>query len=431
MKGGGRMLTRLKERLGPIGYRLAVAFVVIVAFLLVCILLKGNLVSGLKFSLDAILHMLPFFAAGAIVVLAIREGYIKTQIGTPLLAFIFALIVGVVMILWADKDPFKAYGALLAGSLGSLQGISETLVIATPLILTGLAIAFAFRCGLFNIGAEGQFIMGQMGAAWAGFTFKGLPMIVHMPLTLLCGTLSGALWASVPGFLKAKRGVHEVINSIMMNYIALYLTHNLVNGVLMAPGQIPVTPTIAESAKLHRFLTFINPTFRVNLGLVVALLAAWIIYVLLWKTTTGYEIRAVGINPHAARYAGINVPKSILLAMVISGALAGTSGAVHVMGIQHKFVDVFNFIGYGFDGMAVALLGNNHPVGVIIGALLFGALSAGAARMQLVAGVPKHIVTIIQAFIIFFVAAEMIIKKFVTSPVAKNEITEAGKEVAG
>jgi len=425
------MLARLRQRLGPVGYQLAISGIIVAVFFLVCILLKGGLASGSAFALNAILHMLPFIAAGAIVVIAVREGYLKTQIGTPLLALIFALIVGVIIILWADKDPFKAYGALLAGSLGSLQGISETLVTASPLILTGLAIAFAFRCGMFNIGAEGQFIMGQMGAAWAGFTFKGLPMILHLPLTLLCGTMSGALWASVPGFLKAKRGVHEVINSIMMNYIALYLTHNLVTGILMAPGQIPVTPTIANSAKLYRFLTFISPTLRVNLGLVVALLAAWLTYLLLWKTTTGYEIRAVGINPHASRYAGINVPKNIMLAMVISGALAGTSGAVHVMGIQHKFVDVFSFIGYGFDGMAVALLGNNHPVGVVFGALLFGTLSAGSSRMQLIAGVPKHIVTIIQAFIIFFVAAELIIKKILARRETKNEFTEAGKEVAG
>jgi simple sugar transport system permease protein len=425
------MFARLRQRLGPVGYRLSVAGAIIAVYLLLCVLLKGGFASGLTFALNSVLYMLPFITFGAIVVIAVREGYLKSQIGTPLLALTFALIVGVITILWAEKNPFKAYGALLAGSLGSLQGISETLVTATPLILTGLAIAFAFRCGMFNIGAEGQFIMGQMGAAWAGFTFKGLPMILHLPLTLLCGTMGGALWASVPGFLKAKRGVHEVINSIMMNYIALYLTHNLVTGVLMAPGQIPVTPAIADSAKLFRFLTFINPTFRVNLGLVVALLAAWLVYLLLWKTTTGYEIRAVGINPHASRYAGINVSKSIMLAMVISGALAGTSGAVHVMGIQHKFVDVFSFIGYGFDGMAVALLGNNHPAGVVIGALLFGALSAGSSRMQLVAGVPKHIVTIIQAFIVFFVAAELIIKKLIARRETKSEFTEAEKEVAG
>lgn len=425
------MLARLRQRLGLTGFRLAVAAAIIIVFLLLCILLKDGLASGLTFALNAALYMIPFIAFGAIVVIAVREGYLKSQIGTPLLALTFALIVGVIMILWADKNPFKAYGALLAGSLGSLQGISETLVTATPLILTGLAVAFAFRCGLFNIGAEGQFIMGQMGAAWAGFTFKGLPMIVHLPLTLLCGIMSGALWAAVPGFLKAKRGVHEVINSIMMNYIALYLTHNLVTGVLMAPGQIPMTSTIADSAKLHRFLTFINPTLRVNLGLVIALLAAWLVYLLLWKTTTGYEIRAVGINPHASRYAGINVSKNIMLAMVISGALAGTSGAVHVMGIQHKFVDVFSFVGYGFDGMAVALLGNNHPVGVVIGALVFGALSAGSSRMQLVAGVPKHIVTIIQAFIVLFVAAEWIVKKLFDRPETKSEFAEAGKEVAG
>lgn len=279
----------------------------------------------------------------------------------------------------------------------------------TPLIFTGLAVAFAFRTGLFNIGAEGQFIVGQMGAAVAGYALVGLPAPLHVLLALAAGALAGAVWAGIPGYLKARLGAHEVINTIMMNYIALYLTHYLVVGPLKGHPYLPVTREIADTAKLWRFL----PPTRANLGILVAVILAAVIYYILWRTTLGYECRAVGLSPDAAEYAGINVPRNLMLSMLISGSLAGTGGAVQVLGVQHKFYDLFGFTGYGFDGIAVALLGNNHPVGVLGGAALFGILARGSQKMQSVAGVPKEIIGIIQAAIVIFVATDYLVRRLV------------------
>lgn len=424
------MLQRLRGRIGNPAFFAVQILLGLIGFFVLCMILRASILVGLALAWHSLLYMLPFAGVGAVIVWLLRTGHLGERIGTPILALLFALCVGVVLILWAERDPFKAYGALIAGSLTSWQSISEMLVNGTPLIFTGLSVALAFRCGLFNIGAEGQFIVGQMGAAWAGFAFTGLPAIIHLPLTLLFGIAAGMLWGSVPGFLKAKRGVHEVIITIMMNYIALYLTHYLVVGPLMAPPRyLPVTRAIAETAKLPRLLAWISPNLRVNAGLILALLTALFIFWLLWKTTTGYEIRAVGFNQNAAKYGGISVSKNIVLAMVLAGGLSGMAGAVQVMGIQYKFVDIFSFTGYGFDGIAVALMGNNHPAGVVLGSLLFGTLSTGASRMQLTADVPKQIIVILQAVIIFFVAAEQLVK-LIANAKKKTDTARVGKEAA-
>lgn len=323
------------------------------------------------------------------------------------IAVIFALLVGSVFMLITKGNPILAYGALWNSAFGSLKNFGETLVNTTPLIFTGLSVAFAFRCGLFNIGGEGQFLIGYVATAWAGYYFSGLPPVIHLPLTLLIAILAGGLWAGIAGYLKARLGVHEVITTIMLNYTSLYLTTWLVGTVLMAEGFIPATPEIADGIKLYRFL----PPSRANLGVFIALLCAFLIYYLLWKTHVGYEIRAVGLNPNAAEYGGISAARNMVLAMFISGALAGLAGAVQVLGLEHKAYQPFGFFNYGFTGIAVALLGNNHPGGVILAALLFGVLSRGAMQMQSVADVPKEIVTIIQAIIIFFVAANYLFKK--------------------
>lgn len=359
--------------------------------------------------------MIPFIFVGLISMMAMRKGIVSGRLASPILALMLALSTGIILILWAGKDPFKAYGALLIGAFGNLQNISETLVAMTPLVLTGLSIALAFHCGLFNIGAEGQFILGQLGAAWIGYALAGLPMILHLPVTLLFGMAAGALWALIPGLLKAYRGVHEVINTIMMNYIALYLANYLVNGPMMAKGFLPVSPEISPAARLPRLLAFMGANYRANAGIILAISAAMAVYYILWHTTIGYEIRAVGRNPQAARYGGINVPSNLVKAMLLSGALSGMAGAIHIMGIQYKFVDIFTWTGYGFDGIAVALLGGNHPVGVVLSALLFGALTSGAAQMQILAGVPKQIITIVQSIIILFVAAEKFLNYLVRS----------------
>ena len=354
-----------------------------------------------------------------------REQAIELVI--PVVAVLLALLIGALLILFIGKSPLVAYGALLKGAFGSKRDIAEMLINVTPLIFTGLSVAFSFKCGLFNIGAEGQFIMGQIVAAWIGFSLTGLPTVIHMPLAFLSGVLAGALWAALPGYLKAKLGVHEVINTIMMNYIALYFSHYLVMGVLKEPGPIPQTPPVQAAARLWRIL----PGTRLHFGLVLALGAVWLIYYLLFKTTLGYEIRAVGINPHAARYGGINVSKDIVIAMSISGALAGAAGAVQALGVQFRFLDLFGFVGYGFDGIAVALLGRNHPFGVLIAATLFGTLARGAITMQSIAKIPKQIIGIIQATIVIIVAADEVLRRFLKSRGAATQaLVEAG-EVEG
>ena len=343
--------------------------------------------------------------------LEMQETYSRRweRVWISIAAVLLALLLGAVVILWAGRDPLLAYGALWAASFGSWRGFGEALVSITPLIFTGLSVAFCNRTGLFNIGAEGQFIIGQMGAAVAGYMFTGLPALIHVPLALAAGALAGALWAGVPGLLKAKLGAHEVINTIMMNYIALYFTHYLVIGPLKGHSYLPVTKQVLESARLWRFL----PPTRANIGFFVALAMACVLYYILWRTTLGYECRAVGLNAEAAQYAGINVQRNLVVSMMIGGALAGMGGAVQVLGVQHRFYDLFGFTGYGFDGIAVALLGNNHPLGVIAGASLFGILARGSQNMQSVAQVPQEVIGIVQAAVIIFIAADYIIRKWI------------------
>ena len=326
---------------------------------------------------------------------------------TPVIAVILALISGAIFMLIIGSDPLHAYKVLWLSSFGSLQDMAETLVNTTPLIFTGLAVAFAFRTGLFNIGGDGQFLFAYMATAWIGYAIK-LPAIIHIPLCLIVGIIAGGLWAGVAGYLKATLGVHEVITTIMMNYISLYLVGYIVGGPLKKPGQLPATYKIHDSAKLLKLL----PPSRLNTSFLIALLAALFIYYILWKTTIGYEIRSVGLNADAARYGGISVAKNMILAMFISGAMAGLAGASQVMGLEYRAYQPFGFIGYGFTGIAVALLGKNHPFGVVLGALLFGVLSRGAMQMQSLAGVPKEVIEIIQALIIIFIASEYIFKLY-------------------
>jgi simple sugar transport system permease protein len=335
---------------------------------------------------------------------------VLSEFAVPAAAVGVGLVLGAVLMLLTGASPLRGYGALLQGSFGSPVNVSETIVYITPLIFTGLSMAVAFRCGLFNIGAEGQFIVGMVAAAVAGCSIRGLPWILHMPISVLAGAAAGALWASVPGFLKARFGVHEVVNTIMMNYIALYLSHYLVNGPIKDPAVTsPYSREVLASARLIRFMGE-GGAFRVNMGTLIAIGAAFLVYYILWKTTVGYEIRAVGHNPDAARYAGISVAKNIITAMAISGALAGLAGSVQVLGIQYRFLDLFAFEGYGFDGIAVSLVGKNHPFGILASASLFGVLARGAQTMQGMARVPKETVGIIQAAVIFFVAAEGLIE---------------------
>jgi len=337
-------------------------------------------------------------------------------------------------LLAAGASIVKAYGAFFEGAFGNparilaglqiwletgdsarllraIYPITEGLRLATPYIFAGLAVALGFRCGLFNIGAEGQYFIGGLASVYVGYAVKGLPWFIHLPLALAAGMLGGALWASIAGFLKARTGAHEVINTIMLNYIAYRLADYLlqVGGPMARPGDFrPVSPEILPTARLPQF--FPNDlSIRLNTGLLLALLAVWFVYWLLFKTTVGFEIRAVGANPRAARTAGISVARNIVLAMALSGGLAGLAGAHDILGVLHFMPNAF-FSGYGFDSIALALLGKSHPVGVLLAALLFGFLRAGAQRMQGVAHVPIDIISILQALIIIFIAAPEIIR---------------------
>ena len=306
-------------------------------------------------------------------------------------------------------DPKPLYAAL--------RPFSESLVITTPYIFAGLAVALGFRGGLFNIGVEGQLFVGGLASAFVGYSLNGLPMIIHLPLAILAGLSAGGIWGAIPGFLKARTGAHEVINTIMMNWIAFRLTDYLLTGPMGRPDGLPITPLIKPSAYLP---TLLPPPVRIHWGLFIALGAAVLVYWFLWKTPRGMEIRMTGANPNGARYAGIRIAFIIVLTMTLSGALGGMAGTVQVLAVDHQLVRAFSS-GYGFDSIALALLGNSHPLGVVLASLLFGFMRGGAARMQSVAGTPVELIRIIQGLVIIFVAAPAIIRSLYRLKPPKEE----------
>ncbi len=337
----------------------------------------------------------------------------------PLISILLSFIIGSFFILLTGNSPLVAYGALFGGSLGSVSAIGETLLKTTPLIFTGLAIAFAFRAGLFNIGAEGQYVMGALFTVSAGYIFRGLPGFILIPLIIFSGALGGALWAAIPGILKAKIGVHEVIVTIMLNYIALFTSNYFIRTLLNPSNVYPGEEIQASSIKIpeQARLTILSDKFSffgnssLHTGIFIAIICAIIAYILLFKTTLGYEIRSIGNNPYAGEYGGISVSKNIILSMIISGAFAGLAGATIVAGSAYRINQSSHSAGYGFTGIAVALVGKNHPIGVVAAALLFGILDNGARKMQM-AGVPKEVVGIIQGVLIIFIAGEEALKYF-------------------
>lgn len=331
----------------------------------------------------------------------------------PFLAILTAIVLGGVIIAVVRGNPFLAYRGLIQGSFGSAKALSETAVWATPYILGGLAVALAFKGGLFNIGAEGQLALGATVSALIGYALPewlgfDLPLIIHLPLTFLIGVASGALWASIVGFLKAYTGGHEVINTIMMNYIALNSISFLLNGPMKdrdPNNVIARTPLIADSARIPALFEGL----RIHWGFIIALLVAFLVWWLLNKTTLGFEIRTVGANPDAAKYAGINVKRTIILTMALSGMLAGMAGTVEVTGLNYRHELGFS-IGYGFDAIAIALLGKSHPLGVVLAAILFAAMRNGATRMQFLTQMPVDLISMLQALILLFVAADAIVR---------------------
>lgn len=309
-------------------------------------------------------------------------------------------------------DPVKIINALKDGDpkliREAVNPFLESLVQATPYIFAGLAVALGFRAGLFNIGVEGQLFMGAAFATYVGYAVTGLPSYIHMPLALLAGALGGAIWGFIPGFLKATTGGHEVINTIMMNWIAFRLTEWMLAVPMNRPGSggMPISPIIQDSARIPQF--FKSP-IRFHLGFFIALAVAWMVWWFLFKTTWGLNLRTVGTNPRAAKYAGLNVLKTTILGMSLSGALAGLAGGTQILAINHSMALGLSS-GYGYDSIALALIGNSHPLGVVLTSILFGILRNGATKMMVVSQIPIDIISVVQALVLMFVAAPAIIR---------------------
>lgn len=420
----------------------------------------------------------------------------------PFLALVTALVAGGIVI-WVSSGNlmtvFDAYNGLIRGALFKERGLSESFVAAVPYVFLSLAVAVGFKAGLFNIGVEGQFYIGAICAVWMGQLFPGLPAVIHLPLTLLAGAVGGAIWAAIPGYLKARTGAHEVITTIMLNYVSFRFTELMVSGPLRDPVSTAVqTAPVAHAAEIWLFydipkrlqdplnafavalcaaligflvarmirrrrerraqaaplvltvgrarpmrgpsiisrhssltvaivtgiLTFIllplltrlwwpftDQYDRMHIGVFFAIAAAIGVWWLLWKTTIGFELRTVGANPNAARYAGMSITRNIVLAMAISGALAGIAGTIEVLGVSIcRCLPLFFSSGYGFDSIAISLLANNNPFGILGVSFLFGAMRNGADLMELNSGVSKYIISLIQALILLFVSAPPIIR---------------------
>ncbi len=326
----------------------------------------------------------------------------------PVIAVFVALFIGGILIRLQGLDPIVAYRSLFKTAFGSVEGIGATLGKSTPLVLAGLAVAVGLRAGLFNIGAQGQLLSGSLAAAWAGVTFDGLPGYIHIPIALIIGAFFGSIVAAISGLLKAYRGVHEVITTIMLNSIVMAIADYLASGRLREPGQfLTRTSEIAESAKLPVISSFPS-------GFFIAVILGIFIWWVLGRTTSGFRIETVGRNRHAAWYSGISVKRTVVSAMVISGAIAGLGGAIETLGITYRYAPAFN-LGLGFDGITIALLGRVHPIGIIPGAILIGGMRAGAANMQFDAGVAPELVDLLLALILFFVTAPLIARFFKNS----------------
>jgi ABC-type uncharacterized transport system permease subunit len=314
----------------------------------------------------------------------------------PVWAVLVAFLIGSLVILGAGADPLKAYAALVQGAIGNQGSITTTLVKSVPLMFGGLAIALSFRTGVFNIGVEGQIYMGALFAVWAGTALR-LPPVIHLVVALVFGMAGGFLWSAIPGWLKAARGFNEVVVTIFMNYIAIDLVSYLVQGPIKEPGWNYQTAAVASTARLP----IIWPDTSLHLGLIIALVMAGLVYVLLFHTPLGFKLRMVGSNAEAARYAGIKVKRMTVLAMALSGALAGLAGAVEILGVQYRLLAGFS-PGWGFDSIAVALVGQLHPLGLLVSALFFGALRTGANSMQTAVGLPVVVVYVIQGLTVLF-----------------------------
>lgn len=340
----------------------------------------------------------------------------------PLVALLLALLVASVIIVLSGANPIFAYASMMEGAFGSFRSFSETMIKATPLLLAALGLTISYRTGLVSVGAEGQIVMGGLAATLAGLYFSALPGIILIPLLMIAGMLGGGLWGAIPGYLRAKLGVSEVINTIMLNYVAIFFVAYLLDKPLKEPpGYFPQSAMIAKQA----WLPVLFEGTRFHLGVIVAIVALFVVYFLLWRSPLGYQMRAVGLSQTAAHTSGINVKKNLVMAMGLSGMFAGLAGMVEVSAIHHRLVNGFSSE-YGFDAMAVALLGKLHPAGVVVAALFFGALRVGANMMQRTVQVPSSLVFVIQGLVILFVLMDVLIRQYnirIVTQSAKEDVS--------
>jgi general nucleoside transport system permease protein len=356
----------------------------------------------------------------------------------PVLAVLAAFAVGAVILLLQGVNPLEAYQAMIVGAFGSKNGLADTMVKATPLLLVGLGIAIAFRGGVINIGAEGQIIVGSLLTTWLSLQFGDqAPAALVISLGLLAGALMGGVWGAIPGYLKAQLGVNEILSTIMLNQIAIQIGYYLLRGPMIDPAELAAGTNIPHSARLVKALdmprftdlaaslgftesakdlnlqgfaaevygVLVEPT-RLHSGFLFAMVMAVLVYIFLWRTTIGYRIRAVGLNRHASRYAGMNVKRTMVLSMTLSGAFAGLAGAVEILGLHHRmFEPTAVSAGYGFSGIVAALFGKLHPLGIIPSSILFGGLLVGGDKMQRAMQVPQVLITAILGLVVLFVVS--------------------------
>ncbi len=378
----------------------------------------------------------------------------------PFLAVIAALIVGAVILILLDTNPFEAYKAMFVGAFANKNGLADTLVKATPLLLVALGIVIAFRASVINIGAEGQLIMGALLATYIGVALgETISAWLVIIIAIVAGALMGGFWAAIPGYLKARLGVNEILSTIMMNQIAIQVGFYLLRGPMIDPAEVEAGTNIPHSARLPRptdlprftdvakwfgfeetaksleltgfqaeiYGLLVEPT-RLHTGLIIACIMAVLVYIFLWRTTLGYRIRAVGLNPSASRYAGVNVPRYVILSMTLSGVFAGLAGAIEIVGLHHRMFEPLSVsAGYGFSGIVVALFGKLHPLGAIPSAILFGGLLVGGDKMQRAVQVPQvFVVTLMGLVIIFVVSSEFFSRRLARRRISTISDSETG-----
>lgn len=357
-----------------------------------------------------------------------KKPFTSTPLFFTLVAVFLGLLVSGIVLAIAGYNPFEAYWVIVKGVFERPKYIATTIIYATPIIITGLSVAFAFKTGLFNIGAEGQFIVGALVATLVG-VFMPMPTIIHAIVAILIAVLAGTLWGMLAGYLKARFGVNEALSTIMLNWIAFYLNNLITSTEGIKTVLAPKTPKVLDTASIRLLegwkdttegITWANNAgpfaemFKadVNIGIILAIILALIVWFVLNRTTLGYELRAVGFNNLAAEYGGINVKRGMIVSMGISGALAAFAGAALVLGVTKEVSQLSAMEGYGFDGMAVALIGNNNPFGCIAAGLLFGVLKYGGPKIQNELGAPMQIINIMTGVIVFFTAMPNLIRLF-------------------